>query len=325
MKNLVFGSTVALVIAWACWASYTAASAQVAAPPPVVAPLAPPQPTLTSYGGCPTNNQEFHKCAIEQGKTFDPPRTADGKPDFQGYWRGKGTNSNRSIERVTPDNPMTRDALEPWQLSDGMLVDPPDMMLPLKPWAAEVGRMGENFKHYIDPRTSCGTAGVPRSLTDRTFILQPPGVESVTFLFEDQMGSQIVPTDGRPHIGSTIKLTNGDQVGHWEGNTLVIEVTNLNGYTWLDDSANTYSDAAKVTERLTMIDKDTIHATATIEDAKAYTKPFTMVWPMVRDATPGGYEFLEEACREGERWVERLRKTGVKFYRGKDLPISRQH
>lgn len=324
MKHHLIGSAMALVAATAAWtvSSYVAAG-HGAARAQVVQPLAPPPPKLTNYGGCPMENQEFHACAVEKEKAFEPPRTPDGTPDFQGYWRGRGTNSNRSVERVTPDNPMTRDPIEPWQTSEGMLIDPPDRMLPYQPWAAKIGRMGENYHHYIDPRTSCGTAGVPRSLTDRTLILQAPGARSITFLFEDQMGSRIVPTDGRPHIGRDLKLTNGDAVGHWEGKTLVIEVTNLNGYTWLDDSANTYSNEAKVTERLTMIDKDTIHATATIEDPKAYTAPWTMVWPMLRDATPGGYEFLEEACREGERWVARLRKTGVRYYRGNDLPISR--
>jgi hypothetical protein len=95
----------------------------------------------------------------------------------------------------------------------------------------------------------------------------------------------------------------------------VIDVNNLNGYNWLDDSGNFYTDAAHLVERLTMIDRDTIHYEVTLEDPKAYTRPWTMVWALVREKEPG-FELLEEACREGEHDAQRIRETGVRYYFG---------
>jgi len=312
MRNRLLRLTTALALTWAGWSlvSIPAAGQEGAKAGP------------TSYGGCPTENLAFHLCAVEKAKTFNPPRTPDGKPDMQGYWHGRETKGNFSVEAVTADEPLTRSPIMPWMVTDGMLVDPPDRKLPYQPWATSIGRKGENFKKYIDPRTACGSPGVPRVLSGLSLILQPPGENSVTFLFEDQGAYRVVPTDGRPHIGKNIKLTNGDSVGRWEGNTLVIDVTNLNGFNFLDDSGNFYTDATRVTERMTMIDPNTMHFEGTIDDPKAYTKPWKIVWPMVRETDPK-FEFLEEACREGEHDVPRFRGAGMRFYRGNNLPASR--
>ena len=114
--------------------------------------------------------------------------------------------------------------------------------------------------------------------------------------------------------GANIKLWNGDSVGRWEGNTLVIDVTNVNGYTWFDDAGNFYTDAAHLVERLTMIDPNTIHYEVTIEDPKAYTRPWKMVWALVREAP--GFELLEEACLEGERDLPHFLEGGLRHYFG---------
>ena len=111
-------------------------------------------------------------------------------------------------------------------------------------------------------------------------------------------------------------MWNGFSRGRWDGNTLVIETTNLNGYTWLDDSGNFYTEAARLVERLTMVDADTIHYEVTIEDPKTYTRPWKAAWALVRDTTPGGYELFEEACREGDRDLQLIREQGFKFYFG---------
>ena len=83
-------------------------------------------------------------------------------------------------------------------------------------------------------------------------------------------------------------------------NTLVVDVTNLNGYNWLDDAGNFFTDTVHMVERWTMIDPDTIHYQVTIEDPRVYTRPWTMSWALVREKEPG-FELLEEACWEGER------------------------
>ena len=133
------------------------------------------------------------------------------------------------------------------------------------------------------------------------------------------------PTASSPptgvRTGKNIKTFHGDAVGRWEGNTFVIDVTNLNGYTWFDDSGNFHTDAAHLVERLTMIDTDTIHYEMTFEDPKAYTRPWTMAWALVREMQPG-FELLEEACWEGERDVPRFRKQGFRLYFGEPWTVA---
>ena len=121
--------------------------------------------------------------------------------------------------------------------------------------------------------------------------------------------------DGRAPIGEDIKLYHGESRGRWEGNTLVIDVTNVNGHTWIDDAGNFRTDAVHMVERLTLIDPDTIHYEITLEDPKAYTRPWTMSWPLLRETEPG-FQLLEEACWEGERDLPRFRELGFTYYFG---------
>ena len=72
----------------------------------------------------------------------------------------------------------------------------------------------------------------------------------------------------------------GDSRGHWEGNTLVVDVTNHNGKVWFDQAANFYTDAVHIVERFTLIDQDTMHYQVTIDDPNVYTRPWTMAFPL---------------------------------------------
>lgn len=271
--------------------------------------------TPTAVGGCPAEPAAFHKCALEKAKTFSPPRTPSGKPDLQGYWRSRLAQPF-SVEGVSGSEPLVGSLVMPWAVAPAMIVDPPDRKIPYQPWAVEVGRIGLNHHKYIDPRTACGSGGVPRlALQDANQILQPWGDDYVLWLFEDHHVYRAIAMDGRPPLGANIKVPNGDSRGRWEGNTLVIDVTNVNGYTWFDDSGNFYTDTAHLVERLTMVDRDTIHYEVTVEDAKAYTRPWKLVWALVRE-TESGFELLEEACREGERDLPRIREAGYRHYFG---------
>jgi hypothetical protein len=268
----------------------------------------------TPIAGCPGETIAFHTCAQAKAKAFNPPRTPDGRPDLQGFWRGR-LSMDRSVEGIDATEPMTRSPFNPWSVFPSLIVDTPDRKIPYQPWAAAVGRKGQNFQQYIDPRTACGPGSLSRLFRDLVQILQPAGEPLVAFLFEDHRVTRIIPTDGRPHVGPNVKLVNGDSIGRWEGTSFVIDVTNLNGYTWFDDSGNFYTDAAHVIERLTMIDVDTIHYEIRLEDTKAYTRPWTMAWALVREKAPG-FELLEEACWEGERALSVFRKSGYKYYFG---------
>jgi hypothetical protein len=93
----------------------------------------------------------------------------------------------------------------------------------------------------------------------------------------------------------------------------------MNGRWWYDSMGQFASDALRVVERLTMIDPDTIHYQATMEDPKIYTRPWTIVFPLEREKEPG-YEQLEEACHEGDHDAANFILSGFKFYQGPRFP-----
>ena len=119
-------------------------------------------------------------------------------------------------------------------------------------------------------------------------------------LFENFHAYRVIPTDGRPHLPADIKTFEGDSRGHWEGDTLVVDVTNQNDKTWFDMAGNFHSDALHVMERYTPVDANTIDYQATIEDPKTFSRPWTIAFPITRITRPG-YEIMELACVEGER------------------------
>jgi hypothetical protein len=106
--------------------------------------------------------------------------------------------------------------------------------------------------------------------------------------------SRVISLDGRPHVGSGIRTYMGDSRGHWDGNTLVVETTNLNDKT--GTSGGFFSDAAKLTERFTRIAPDELSYELTINDPKTWTKPWTIHMPYRLDAS---YPIYEYACHEG--------------------------
>ena len=127
-------------------------------------------------------------------------------------------------------------------------------------------------------------------------VVQTPG--NVVVLYDYAHTYRIIHTDRRSHLGPNIRLFEGDSRGGWEGNTLVVDVTNQKDRTWLDHVGNFYSDAVHIVERFTMIHEDVIHYEATIDDPKIYTRPWTMAMGWRRNTEPD-YEIWENACWEG--------------------------
>jgi hypothetical protein len=255
-------------------------------------------------GGCPAEPARFHVCALAKAKTFNPPRTPDGRPDLQGFWRGLASGTE-NIEQ----HPKTLDDAG----GDSLIVDPVDGKVPYQAWA--VGLSKENRQKFVEPNVPCFLSGVPRSMYVPTQIeiRQSPGY--VVMLFERAHAYRIIPTDGRPHVGENITLWQGDSRGRWDGTTLVVDVTNQNAKPWLDQAGNFYSDAARVVERFTLIDRDTIHYQATLEDPNVYTRPWTIAFPIRRNPDVK-FELLEEACHEGERNTQPLIELGYRIYPG---------
>jgi hypothetical protein len=254
--------------------------------------------------GCPAEPAQFHVCAMAKTKTFNPPRTSDGKPNLQGFWRGLGS-ATENIEK----HPKTLDDAG----GDSLIVDPPDGEIPYQVWARNYPSI--HRQKFVEPNVPCFLSGVPRSMYVPTQIEIRQSPEYVLMLFERAHAYRIIPLDGRPHVGEPIKLWQGDSRGRWEGATLVVDVTNQNARPWLDQTGNFYSDAARVIERFTLIDDNTIHYQATIDDPQVYTRPWTIVFPIRRN-TDVKFELIEEACHEGERNTQPLIDLGYRIYPG---------
>jgi hypothetical protein len=220
-------------------------------------------------------------------------RLADGKPDMQGYWETAVFFSAFDLE--------THDKAEfEIPAGKGVVVDPPDGKIPYQPWALE--KKKDLMQHHLfeDPQAHCYLSGVPRQMyTPFGFqILQPQG--NVVLLYEAFHSYRIIPLNGRPHIPDAIRLFEGDSRGHWEGDTLVVDVTNQNPGTWFDMVANFHSDALHVIERFTMKDSRTIGYEATLDDSKVFTRPWKIAFNLVRSHA-SDYEQMEYACVEGEK------------------------
>src|SRR5580704_11396635 len=122
---------------------------------------------------------------------------------------------------------------------------------------------------------NCSPPGFPRIFTHPfpMQVVQTPG--EVIMLFEWDSTRHEIFTDGRPHNTALGPLWMGDSIGHWEGNTLVADTVNFNDKTWLDRMGHPHSDALHVVERIRRVDHDHLVDDLTIEDPKAYTKPWT--------------------------------------------------
>jgi hypothetical protein len=247
--------------------------------------------------GCPAEPVKFYSCAIEKARMFNPPRTPEGKPDFQGYW-----NAGRQAFDI-------EEHAESYAYNGGptLIVDPPEGKVPYQPWAAakkklrEANTLNPPSVDFLDPNARCFLRGVPRQMWMMDYhIVQPPGGTHVLTLHEQNHAYRIIPVDGRPRLGAGVKLWMGDPRGRWEGDTLVVETTNSNGQTWLDNVGNFHSSAALVTERLRLVDANTILWEARIEDPTVYTRPWTMTFPLRRN-TQKNFELIEFACHEGNR------------------------
>ena len=241
---------------------------------------------------------------------FAPERTVDGQPAIQGVWQPRPGGSY-SIEdtRMNPlgGAPMTPELEE--RLRTGKktsrIVDPPDGEIPYLPWAEAQAKTYFDVHmdpppQLLDPVGRCIVQSVPRAMYQGEFeIFQPPG--HVVFLIAKVHQYRIVPLDNRPRLGKDIQLYMGDSRGRWEGTTLVIESSNFTNKTWFDIVGSFHTDAVRFTERFALVDANRIDYRVTVDDPKAYSRPWTIATTLAR-VTEKGYEIIEEACHEGERW-----------------------
>lgn len=278
-----------------------------ATPPPGSGPT-PMQPYGES-GGCSEEPAVLHRCALEKAKTFTPPRTPDGAPDLQGYWVRIGARDADNIEEHPEgfDGPGGR----------SLIIDPPDGRIPYQPWAR--AKVETHWATYWNPGQQCMPDTPPRqAYTAGTFqVVQT--ADRVVIIGEQYGTYRVIPTGSRPHVGRNIRLHMGDSRGRWEGNTLVVDVTNLKDRVWLDHVGNTFSESAHLVERWTMFHENAIHYEVTITDPTVFTRPWTMAFGWRRNATPD-FQLMETGCWEGiQTWLQLLGHQ-LRVYRGGFAP-----
>ena len=212
--------------------------------------------------------------------TFTPQRTPEGHPDIQGVWRAW------NLAKYDLEDHSAKPGGIP--AGRGFVVDPPDGKIPYQEWALK--KRQENYlntRHAdpyqnADPLAKCYMPGVPRL----TYLGWPFQIiqtdEDVNFAYEWSHKKRLVPitdkwgprpTDREDPLNNR---WNGMARGRYDGNTLVVDLTNFNGYTWFDLAGNFHSDALHVVERYTLIGPDELQYEATMEDPKVFTRSWTI-------------------------------------------------
>ena len=315
-------SAVVLIVAFGWWGSLLTAQA-----PSGTKSFDPKQ---TNTDAAIKAAAETTRTAEEARKTFKAPKTTWGEPDLRGYYLNlsytplerpkelgdkalytpdealaafkKAVEEDAEVDPRTVHYDWKEYGMDAWQspirpnLHTSLIVDPPDGRIPQmtpegRRRAAAAGRGIYVNNRGLYERCVTGNQGPPRlpgNHDAESQIQQTPGF--VILIMQSNSDVRIVPTDGRPHLPKSVTKWLGDSVGHWEGNTLVIDTTNFDpGREWRGSTSGMH-----LIERLTITDPKTLKYEFTVEDATTWTRPWTAenVWPRIE---PGIYEF---ACHE---------------------------
>jgi hypothetical protein len=195
------------------------------------------------------------------------PRTADGKPDMTGVWQG---GSNRVGTWEEANGPLPPGA------GRGASPSAAREPAPYQDWAKAKVQESFNRRGIDDPMARCLMGGTPRSTTVGLFPMQIVQTQTqVVILYELFHAFRVIPLNAK-HPDDLESSYMGDSVGHWEGDTLVVDVIGLNDRTWIGPTGSFHSDAMHVTERYTRVDYNRISYDVTVEDPKVLTKPWVM-------------------------------------------------
>src|SRR5258708_31069547 len=224
--------------------------------------------------------------------TAPAPRASDGKPDLSGIWE--------PIPQPTPQptpqpvNPAIQQRVSQfWNIGAGL-----EGALPYQPWAADLRKAREAEQSKDNPDVRCLPLGIlqmhahpfPRR------IVQVPGY--IAILHERDMEYRQIFTDGRALPQDPQPSWNGYSSGKWEGDTLVVETNGFRDGLWADYNGSPITSAAKITERFRRLNYGTLEIEVTVDDPRAYTKPWTVKLnqSIVLDA-----DLLEYVCLENEK------------------------
>jgi hypothetical protein len=206
------------------------------------------------------------------------PRTADGKPDLSGNWEPNAFRQNVNL------------------LGTGVEI-------PFQPWAEKLYHERKENISKDDPEARCLPPGVPRmSTTPYPFrIVQTPALTVIVYEGGAHVWRQIF-MDGRPHSRDPNPSWLGESIGYWEGDTFVVDTIGLNGRTWIDQSGLPTTEALHVIERFRRIDLGHMEIEHTVDDPRAYTKP----WKFATHPQMLKGELIEYICQENNKDVEHL-------------------
>jgi len=263
------------------------------------------------------------------------PKTPWGEPDVQGYWTSTdilGTPVERPVElgekaaytdeelKRRPDRPYIRGANDAFfgesrdhwrdygkpQHQTSMIVDPANGRLPpmtpdgarRQPLIPNESKGNLRDATGVSPTARCISRGVYGSMlpignSSGNQIVQAPGI--VVIRNEMIHEARIIQTDGRKHVGAAINGYMGDSKGRWDGDTLVVDTTNIKAGAGMGPGLLMTNDTHMV-ERFTPVDADTLQYKVTIDDPRTWTRAWTATYPLKRDP---GYYLFEFACHEG--------------------------
>jgi hypothetical protein len=228
------------------------------------------------------------------------PRTADGKPDLSGLWmrfQGQGGGTAGTPVPAPPGTPPVATFFDVGAGFPGGL--------PFQPWAAELKKTRNDANSKDNPDANClpmghmqfHVHGQPRR------IIQTPGL--ITIIYEANYGLRYIFMDGRtlPPNGDPQPWWYGYSVGKWDGDTLVVETNNLRDDGWLDVRGSPLTSEATITERFRRVNFGTLEIDVTIDDPKAYTRPFTV---RVNQEIMVDSEMIEFICNENQQFGKRI-------------------
>lgn len=192
------------------------------------------------------------------------PRAANGKPDFSGIWQ-----TTSAADYDLEPHSARKDAPPSAGVVEGNVI-------PYLPKALEQKQKNFAAREKADPRLKCYTLGVPRGIyyPEPLQIFQRP--QDLTIVHEFGHSVRTIHTNGTEHPDDPNDWWLGDSRGHWDGDTLVVDVKDFNDETWLDRAGNFHSDQLHVVERWSFIDANTLQYQATLDDPQVYSRPWTI-------------------------------------------------
>jgi hypothetical protein len=228
-----------------------------------------------------------------QSQSTAMPRTAEGKPDFTGIWQAMSTaNWDLQAHEARRGPVIALGAAFSIPAGPGVVEGNEIPYLP-----AAAAKKKDNAENWLarDPEIKCYLPGVPRVMYLPYPVQIIQGRDTILMASEFASASRTIRMNS--NAKSPTDAWMGWSIGRWEGDALVIDVTDQNDQTWFDRAGNFHSEALKVVERYTFVDRNTINYEATMEDPKVFSRPWKISMPLYRHVEKNA-QVMEYKCVE---------------------------